>query len=203
MATHVVALRALLLAILSGPVSAADFTLEGLTFSDSGGGFVLEGATGRGTRDDPFVVVERVTGEGAAVLTVSGLGAAFGNRAGTPHVAGFALVKVVTNATTDRWTDYAVELQERAGTDSPYGDGLSFAQGPRVDRHFDSDRFATIGTTDEPRDGVVFGRGIVAPGETARFGLLVTDNTPAAVFHIVQRRHRPLALLLDGTGPQP
>jgi len=173
----------------------AEVTVAGITFSDAEGGFVLESATGTGQLDDPFVVVERITGKGEAALSVSGLTPAFGNRVGTAHLAGFALVKVVRNATTEAWRDFPVELQERRGDQSPYGDGLSFAQAPAAIRSIRSDRFAAAQMFDEPRDVVLFHDGMVAPGETVTLRIIVTDNTPAARFYVVQRRIQPTASL--------
>jgi hypothetical protein len=39
----------------------ATISVNGVTFSDELGGFVLERASGQGSMDDPFVVVERMT----------------------------------------------------------------------------------------------------------------------------------------------
>ena len=174
---------------------AAEMTVAGITFSDAEGGFVLEAASGTGRLDDPFVVVERITGRGEAALTVTGLTAAFGNRVGTAHLAGFALVKVVRNDTDETWRDFPVELQETRGDRSPYGDGLSFAQAPEAVRGIGADRFTAARMLDEPLDVVLFQDGAVAPGETVVLRLLVTDNTPMARFYIVQRRVQPTAAL--------
>jgi hypothetical protein len=184
---------------------AAELTVAGITFSDAAGGFVLESASGSGRLDDPFVVVERITGQGEAALTVTGLTPAFGNRVGTAHLTGFALVKVVRNATREAWRDFPVELQERRGDQSPYGDGLSFAQGPVSDgpvanRSVRSDRFAAAQVLDEPRDVVLFQDGMVAPGEAVTVRVIITDNTPAPRFYVVQRRTQPTAELAPRRG---
>ncbi len=174
---------------------AAEMTVAGITFSDAEGGFVLESASGSGRLDDPFVVVERITGKGEAALTVAGLTAAFGNRVGTAHLAGFALVKVVRNDTAETWRDFPIELQERRGDQSPYGDGLSFAQAPEAERGVRADRFAAAQMYDEPRDMVMFHDGAVPPGGTVVLRVVITDNTPAARFYVVQRRVQPTASL--------
>lgn len=180
---------------------AAEVTVAGITFGDAEGGFVLESASGAGRLDDPFVVVERITGNGEAALTIEGLTAVFGNRVGTAHLTGFALVKVVRNATNETWRDYPVELQEHRGDQSPYGDGLSFAQGPFVTRSIRTDRFAAAQMFDEPRDLVLFHDGAVAPGETVTLRVVITDNTPAARFYVVQRRLQPTAALTPSRQP--
>jgi len=175
--------------------NAAEMTVAGITFSDAEGGFVLESATGTGRLDDPFVVVERITGKGEAALTVSGLTPAFGNRVGTAHLAGFALVKVVRNDTSETWRDFPVELQEQRGDQSPYGDGLSFAQAPEAVRGIRADRFTAAQMYDEPRDMVLFHDGTVPPGGTVVLRVVVTDNTPSGSFYVVQRRIQPTASL--------
>lgn len=171
----------------------AEVSVAGITFSDREGGFVLESASGSGRLDDPFVVVERITGTGEAALTVEGLSAAFGNRIGTAHLTGFALVKVVRNATAETWRDFPIGLQEHRGDESTYGDGLSFAQGSHVPGAVRSDRFDAVQMLDEPRDLTLFQDGTVAPGETVTMQVLVTDNTPVPLFYVVQRRIEPTA----------
>ena len=50
----------MLIAVLLVPVEktrAASLTVDGVTFSDELGGFVLEGVTGSGSMDDPFIIV--------------------------------------------------------------------------------------------------------------------------------------------------
>jgi hypothetical protein len=169
-------------------------TVAGLTFSDELGGFEILSARGTGTRDDPIVVVERVTSDDPIVLVVRGLSPEFGNRGRTNHFTGFVLEKVVINATSQPWPGYRVELEEIRGRESTYQDGLSFAQDPRRARAFASDRFPRIALTDEPRDGLAFGDGTVRPGEQVRLRFVVSDNTPDPEFFIVQKVDSPVAM---------
>lgn len=191
-------LQAMVLGVLLGLCPAASlaqnsFTVEGVTFSDEQGGAVLRGVTGTGRVDDPFVVTEEITGDEPAILTVRGLSFVFGNRAQTSHSTGFAIVKIVTNATDRPWSGYALELQEMLGAPSPYGDGLSFAQGDERARTIASDRFPRIGATEEPHDGVAFTGGTVLPGETVSVSFFITDNSPVAAFYLIQHREDPVA----------
>ncbi|MDR6287509.1 hypothetical protein E9232_000008 [Inquilinus ginsengisoli] len=174
----------------AGEVSAA-----GLVFSDAEGGFVLESATGTGRLDDPFVVVERITGNGEAALTIEGLTAAFGNRIDTAHLTGFALTKIVRNGTNQVWRDFPVELERHRGEGSTYDDGLSFAQGPQVTRSIWAEGFASGRVVDEPHDGIVFQDGTIPPGGSVTLHLVVTDNMPAGPIYLVQRRLAPTASL--------
>src|SRR5262245_61697139 len=104
----------LVLLCFVAPVSggAQPLAREGLVFSDELGGFTIRALSGSGTEEDPFVLVEDVTGSTGAVLVIRGLSPAFGNRIATQHVAGFALTKIVTNRTTQVWRSYNLELRE-------------------------------------------------------------------------------------------
>lgn len=164
---------------------AEPMTSEGITFSDELGGFVIRSLTGTGRLDDPFVLLEEVTGDGEAILVVSGLAGDFGNRVETQHATGFALHKVVINSTSQNWVNYEIELRETRTASSPYEDGLSFGQA--ADRPpVSSDRFETVANVDEPYDGLSFQGGLVAPGNSVTFTMIVTDETPRSSFLIVQ-----------------
>jgi len=186
---------------VAAPAAADPVTLEGITFSDELGGFEIVEGRGRGSPEDPFVVVERITGDGPIVLVVRGLSAGFGNPSRSNHFAGFVLIKVAVNATAAPWPAFRIELQEHLGTDSGYYDGLSFAQDPRGGRRFASDRFPRIAATDEPLDGLDFRGEAVAPGERVTMRFTVSDNTPRDVFYIVQRRDGPVADRPAGRDP--
>ena len=182
-------LTALLVAatVAGAPIVASSepMTSEGITFSDELGGFVIRSLTGTGRLEDPFVLVEEVTGDGEALLLVSGLAGDFGNRVETQHATGFALHKVVINSTSQNWVNYEIELRETRSASSPYEDGLSFGQAserPPVS----SDRFETVANVDEPYDGLSFQGGLVAPGDSVTFTMIVTDETPRSAFLIVQ-----------------
>jgi len=178
----------LIAAALAGtPIVAVSepMTSEGVTFSDELGGFVIRSLTGTGRLEDPFVLVEEVTGDGEAVLVVSGLAGEFGNRVETQHATGFALHKVVINSTSQNWVNYEIELREDRTASSPYEDGLSFGQA--ADRPpVSSDRFETVANVDEPYDGLSFQGGLVPPGDSVTFTMIVTDETPRSAFLIVQ-----------------
>jgi len=179
---------------LRGAMAAAQpATVAGVTFSDERGGFVVLDASGGGTLADPFVVVEEIHGPGAAVLVIRGVTDDLGNRVGTYHPTGFALRKIVTNRTDATWTFVEFELQQELGVASDTFDGLSFGQGARSGRPFLSDRFAVAAEISEPLDYISFQDGIVAPGETVVFNVIITDTTPVPVFYLIQRPNQPLA----------
>ena len=94
------------------------------------------------------------------------------------------------------------ELREHLEQPSTYEDGLSFGQANWAKRSFGADRFATVSTTDEPLDAVVFSDGIVPAGETVTVTAMITDYTPLQEFFLLQRREAPVAALpalrLDG-----
>ncbi len=182
------------LSLVASPAVAAPVTLEGLTFSDEEGGFVILEGRGRGTPEDPFVLVEEIYAEERpAVLTVRGLRRGFGNRAGGDAAVGFVLVKIVRNRTSRVWTSFEMELREIKSRPSPLEDGLSFAQAAGPARLYRADRFREAWQTDEPLDAVTFYGGEVAPGDSVTFRVVITDYSPAWQFYLIQRRFVPLA----------
>jgi hypothetical protein len=188
--------RALALAVGMGcglPAVADPVSLQGLTFSDELGGMRIVEARGRGSLDDPFVLVEDITSDGPAILTIRGMTHRFGNRIRSHHEVGFALIKVVRNRTTQPWSMFNLELREFLDYHSPFGDGLSFGQASDAGRPFRSDRFAESIETREPYDGVQFVDGLVAPGESATVSVVVTDTTPRWEFFLLQTQDSPLA----------
>ncbi len=182
------------LLLWAGVATGAPVVLEGLTFSDEEGGFVIRGGSGRGTPQQPFVISEDITADGPAVLVIRGLRASFGNRAGTPQATGFVLVKVIRNLTRNAWTSLDLELREIETEPSTYEDGLSFDQSEGSRRRFASDRFTEMYQTDEPRDYVLFSGAVIQPGETVTVRVVVTDYSPVFEFYLLQRRDSPLAL---------
>ena len=170
------------------PVKAAELALGGLTFSDELGGVRLLEGSGTGTLDDPVVLVEEITDYGPAVIVIRGMHARFGNRIRSQHDVGFAMTKVVRNATSQPWTLFTLELREKLQQESPFGDGLSFGQASEAGRPFLSDRFETNLETREPYDGVQFYDGVVEPGETVVLNFVITDTTPRFKFYLMQKR---------------
>ena len=134
----------------AGPSLAGPITLEGVTFDDRLGGVLLHSGSGTGSLDDPFVLVEDILEEGPAILSITGLGYAFGNRVGTRHTVGFALTKIVRNLTRHDWEVFELEARELLSRTSPYEDGLSFAQDAEDRRLIASDRYDNAHKTDEP-----------------------------------------------------
>ena len=188
--------RALALAALMGwglPAVADPVSLQGLTFSDELGGLEIVEASGRGSLEDPFVLVEDLTADGPAILTIRGMSHRFGNRIRSHHEIGFALIKIVRNRTKQPWTVFNLELREFLDYHSPFGDGLSFGQASDAGRPFRSDRFAESIETREPYDGVQFVDGLVPPGESATLSVVVTDTTPRWEFYLLQTQDSPLA----------
>ncbi len=183
-------------ALLAGgvpPAAAGTIVLEGLAFSDELGGFVLLEGHGSGRLDDPFVLVEEITGDRPAIMTIRGLSKAFGNRIGSHHAAGFAITKIVRNGTDQSWSAYSLELREIITLHSPYEDGLSFGQGSEAGRPFASDSYSAVTEHDEPYDGVSFSGGLVRPGETVAFSFVVTDALPKPLIFLLQKRAAPIA----------
>lgn len=187
--------------MVAGLGVAQPMTTSGITFSDAGGGFTIIAVSGSGSSDDPFIVVEEITGPSAAVLIIEGLSLSFGNRIGTLHPTGLALRKILHNRTPFVWTFVDFELQQNFGVYSDYLDGLSFGQGSSAGRPFTSSRFGEVNELDEPLDSITFHGGDLRPGESAVFDFVITDTTPVQRFYLVQRPSRPIARL-DRFGKQ-
>jgi hypothetical protein len=182
--------------LLAGRGAAADaLAVDGLIFSDEEGGFRLVSVGGKGTLEDPFVVVEEITEMRPAALVIRGLSPAWGNRVPTSHPAGFALRKIVINHTDLTWDTFDNELQIIRGVPSDIYDGLSFGQASSAGRPFRSDLFASSTTQDEPRDFVNFHDGEVVPGEAVTFDYVITATSGIALFYVVQDPNRPIAAL--------
>lgn len=176
------------LVVLALPARATELALGGLIFSDELGGVRLLEGSGTGTLDDPVVLVEEITDYGPAVIVIRGMNARFGNRIRSHHDVGFAITKVVRNATSQPWTLFTLELREKLLQESTFGDGLSFGQESKAGRPFLSDRFDTNFETEEPYDGLQFFDGVVEPGETVVLNFVITDTTPRFKFYLMQKR---------------
>ena len=188
-------LRVFALALLLwAPAAWADsVSVAGLTFSDELGGFRLLSASGRGTPEDPFVVVEEVTASEPVVLTIRGTldpwsGRLAQNRIGTDHPIGYALRKVVINRTDSVWTGYDLELQQPLGQASTQDDGLSFGEGSAFQRYAHADLFRVARVTSMPLDSIVFSIGDVPPGGRIALDFVVTDIQERPVVYLAQRR---------------
>ena len=178
----------------AGSALATEITQEGMSFSDEEGGFTLKSVTGRGSLDDPFVIVEDVTGPRQAILVIRGMKQA-GNRIGTHHIAGIAVTKIVFNRSKDTWQNYQMELREVLTRHSPYEDGLSFAQNTTIAGAFTASSFPDLQRYDEPQDTLGFSGSTVPPGQSAQFTFLITDMSPVAKFYLLQEPLQPVSAL--------
>lgn len=170
----------------------ATLTVNGVTFSDRLGGFVLEKASGHGSLEDPFVLVERLIDPNGGTLTFS-MPFDWGNYIGSQHHVGFALVKVVQNATGIPWTAFELELQSILGTPSDYYDGLSFGQGSQAGRPFSASGFDHLTVVDEPYDRIELDHGRIPVGGSITIRFVITEFDPLTEAYLLQRPSRPVA----------
>ena len=184
-----------MLGLLSGPALAKEITIAGITFSDELGGFELQSVTGQGTIEDPFVVVEKVTGPSDPTLAIRGLYYDNKNRLTTHHAVGLAIRKIAINATNRAWHNYEMELRKVLTRHSPYEDGLSFGQNSALGISFLSSTFPFTQKTDEPQDTLSFSGTDILPGEQAIFNFIVTDMSPSLTLYILQRPLLPISEL--------
>ena len=164
----------------AGEAHAKDWNAGGLTFSDELGGFRLISVSGRGSIEDPIVIVEELTGIEPAVLVIRGQQERERKGEVIPGrpVLYLAVIKIVLNRSKRVWGGFDLELQQELGSPSPYGDGLSFDQLGGFGARLHSDRFAANRQIYEPYDRVRFELGSVDPGAQARFRFFITDPTP-------------------------
>jgi len=185
---------ALLVALAAAPAAGADrIVLDGVVFAAEHGGLRLVDGWGRGSRDDPFVLIEEITTDGAAILTVRHPATRFGRSVAGGIGIGFVLKKIVTNRTERPWTLFEMELRQRLVEPSDYWDGLSFHQAGNRAAYVSSDRFGIVDLADEPADRLAFSAATIAPGETVTVQIAITDHSPVSPFFLIQRRDAPLA----------
>ncbi len=184
----------------AGPALGGEITQDGLSFSDEGGGFTLKSVTGRGSLDDPYVIIEEVIGPRQAVLIIRGL-KRVGNRIGSHHIAGIAVSKIVINRSEDVWQNYQMELREVPTRHSPYEDGLSFAQNTLLAGAFTASTFPDLQRYDEPQDTLGFSGKSVPPGDSAQFSFLITDMSPVEKFYLYQQPLQPVSDLSPDQRP--
>src|SRR5262252_276618 len=172
-------LAAAMVFLLPTVAAAAPVVVDGVTFSDELGGLDIERVTGHGSNDDPFVVVERLANPDGATLLIR-VPSSFGNRIGSVHAIGLALVKIVENATDFAWTSFDLELQSRRGVPSDYADGLSFGQGSAAGRPFTAVGFGRVEVVDEPNDRIDLSEGKVPIGRRMTVRFVVSESVPLA-----------------------
>ena len=183
---------AIALILLPGAARSGTVSLNGVSFSDELGGFILERVTGQGSIVDPFVVVERMINVEGATL-VFRADPSFGNRIGSPDRIGFALVKVIKNATGHEWSSLEVELESKLGIPSDHTDELSFGQGSTAGRPFTASAFAHITLIDEPFDRIEYDDGNIPAGGQVSLRFVVSQPGSLHEAFVVQRPGRPVA----------
>ena len=178
-------------------LSAAEGTAEtwrvaGLSFSDELGGVRLLAASGRGTRADPIILVEEITGAGPALLVIENLRNG-GELISPAHgFLSLSVVVVVTNRGPWRWSGFDLELRTTPDDPGVYSDGLSFDQPQTFRRLARADRFEQTVQEDEPFDRIRFDGGSVDPAFELRLDFDIIDANGRPVFYLVQR---PVVLL--------
>lgn len=161
------------------------FQAGGLSFSDELGGFRLISASGRGTLDDPIVLVEEIESLRPAVLTIRAA-SADEQQAPSHRVLQRSIIKIVLNRSSWRWSGFDLELRNDRGLASVYSDGLSFDQPRAMPMRMHSDLFAASRAEDEPHDRILYDQGHVEPGQAVRLAFNVIDLNPRAVFYLAQ-----------------
>ncbi|QPC94006.1 hypothetical protein [Mesorhizobium sp. INR15] len=157
------------------------------SFSDELGGFRITGASGIGTKEDPFVISEELNSATPVTLTMRttkpiqpfGPAGEFANGVMYMHLN-------VLNNSGQAWIEFQFELQEILNQPSVFGDGFSFDQRNKTPDNIRSSNFADFDREFEPYDRLLFRNGKVDPLKTASFEFLMTDYTPRWTFYLVQ-----------------
>jgi hypothetical protein len=170
-----------------GCAGAATWTVGGVSFSDELGGARLVGASGTGTRDDPIILLEEISGAGPAVLVVRNDRTGHLNLSPALGFLSLSVVTIIANRGPWAWTGFDLELRRTFDQPSLYTDGLSFDQPQAFARVAKADRFAQTLQNDEPFDRIRFDAGNVNPTEYLRLAFDIVDVNGAAGFYLVQR----------------
>jgi hypothetical protein len=188
----------LALCLAAGSAGAETWMVAGMSFSDRPGGARLLAASGTGTRDDPIVLVEEISGPGPAVLEIRN--GRTGHLDVSPATAFLSLsvVKIIVNRGPWRWSGFDLELMTGQDQPSVYSDGLSFDQPQTFQRLARADRFVQTVQEDEPFDRIRFDGGQVDPGQYLRLDFDLVDVNGTAVFYLVQR---PITLIARDVQP--
>ncbi len=180
------------LGLTAGHACGETWSAGGLTFSDELGGARLIGASGTGTRDDPIVLLEEISGAGPAVLVVRNHRTGHQDLSPALGFLSISVVKIVANRGPSAWAGFDLELRRTLDEPSVYTDGLSFDQPRAFARAARADRFAQTLQDDEPFDRIRFDGGNVEPTEYLRLAFDIVDVNGAALFYLVQQ---PIVLL--------
>lgn len=156
------------------------------SFSDELGGFRLRSASGTGTHDDPFVVVQELESATPVTMVIRATKPIRPFSDPREFATGFLAMRLeVVNNSALPWIEFGFELQERLGMASLFGDGLSFDQRITNSTSIASDHFRKFSRNFEPYDRLLFREGNVNHLETVDFDFLITDFTPRWEFFLV------------------
>ncbi|TDQ36009.1 hypothetical protein [Phyllobacterium brassicacearum] len=155
------------------------------TFSDELGGFTIRSISGKGTIDDPIVIVEEFDSATPTTLVIRTERIALANPSEDVGILFYLRVRAI-NGSGHPWIEFAFELQEQLHVPSDYGDGLSFYQPGDKTGMIHSNGFKEYSDDFEPYDRMVFRGGQVDPRANATFEFPVADFTPKRLFYLVQ-----------------
>lgn len=157
------------------------------SFSDELGGFLIVGAKGVGSIDDPFVIRQEIHSASPVTMVIRSTRPIRPFDTSGAFANGFLRMRLeILNASRLPWIEFEFELQERLNQPSVFGDGLSFDQRSGDAGEIASDRFTRFSRDFEPYDRLLFQDGKVDSRQVATFTFLITDFTPRWEFFLVQ-----------------
>jgi hypothetical protein len=157
------------------------------SFSDELGGFHITGVSGRGTHNDPIVIMEELNSATPVTLTIRTTRPIRAFDASGDYANGILYMRIqMLNNSGQAWIEFEFELQEILGQPSVFGDGLSFDQRSKNPTTIASSNFTEFDRDFEPYDRLLFRNGKIDPLKSAEFDFLITDYTPRWTFYLVQ-----------------
>ncbi|MBZ9654994.1 hypothetical protein [Phyllobacterium lublinensis] len=161
------------------------WTVGPYSFSDELGGFAIRSISGKGTIDDPIVIVEEFDSATPTTLVIRTERVTQANPSEDVGILFYLRIQAI-NGSGHPWIEFEFELQEQLHVPSDYGDGLSFYQPGDKTGMIHSNGFTEYSDDFEPYDRMVFRGGQVDPRANATFEFPVADFTPKRQFYLVQ-----------------
>ncbi len=157
------------------------------SFSDELGGFVITGASGNGTINDPIVITQEMNSASPVTMVIRTIKPIRPFDQSGLYASGFLHMRIeVLNNSKLPWIEFEFELQEHLHEASIFGDGLSFDQRRTESENISSVNFSEYSRDFEPYDRLLFRNGKVDYLENATFRFMISDFTPRWEFFLAQ-----------------
>lgn len=175
------------LLMAQGPADDGRWHAGAYSYSDELGGFRILSVTGTGTREDPVEIAQEFEKAGETLLVIRAERPIRLHSSSLDYANGMIHMRIVAfNNSGLPWIGYELELQERRGEPSIFGDGLSFDQRRTDGEMLASTAFRKYDRDYEPFDRILFTEGAIDPLKSGAFEVYITDFTPKRTFYLKQ-----------------